>query len=90
MAEGMRMVDPGGNSIAYFKSQRTRWPPEVGSKDPKAVMAHHPQVKFAWSLWGNETVCGPKLMVAEAKTDFSWVGVKEPGDRRFRSLRVLW
>ena len=31
MAEGMRIVAPGGNSMMSFNSQRTRWPPRVGS-----------------------------------------------------------
>lgn len=46
VAEGMSMVEPGGNSMARLRSQRTRWPPLVGSKSPRAVTAHQPKRRF--------------------------------------------
>lgn len=52
VAEGMRIVAPGGNSITSFRSQRTRCPPSFGLKRPRAVMAHHPKGRFPGSVWG--------------------------------------
>jgi hypothetical protein len=54
--DGMRMVDPGGNSTTSLHSQSTIWPPFTGSKDPSAVMAHHPNGRFPKSMCGRLTV----------------------------------
>jgi hypothetical protein len=61
------MVDPGGNSITSFRSQSTKCPPRLGWKGPRAVMAHHPNGRFAGSVWSKEQALGPKLKVQQAK-----------------------
>ena len=67
VAVGLWMVEPGGNSIANFKSQSMRWPPLVASKFPRAVIAHQPNGRFWESRCINERTRGPKFMVAHAK-----------------------
>jgi len=67
-ADGISMVEPAGNSITSPHSQRTRWPPRLGSNDPKAVIAHRPNGRFAVSLCLKHSVRGPKLTVADANT----------------------
>jgi len=61
MAEGRRMVEPGGNSMTRWQSQRTKWPPFFGLNEPRAVTAHQPKAKLAKSVCLKHTVCGPKL-----------------------------
>lgn len=68
VADGIRMVDPGGNSMARPHSQRMRWPPFLGSKFPSAVTAHMPKARFSESLCLKHTVRGPRLYVVAAKT----------------------
>jgi hypothetical protein len=52
--------------MTNFRSQRTRWPPSVGSKLPSAVIAHQPNGRFPGSVWGYVQVQGPKLKVKQA------------------------
>jgi len=66
--DGMRMVDPGGNSMTICRSQRMRWPPRIGLKFPRAVIAHQPKGRFPMSMWSKQHVVGPKLNVAHANT----------------------
>jgi len=63
MAEGISIVDPGGKSITSPRSQRMSWPPLCRLNWPRKVMEHHPNDKFAWSVWGKVMVCGPRLTV---------------------------
>ena len=67
VAEGKRMVEPGGNSTASLRSQSMRWPPFMGSKSPRAVMAHQPNARFEESRCMKERTWGPKFMVEQAK-----------------------
>jgi hypothetical protein len=66
--EGIRIVEPGGNSITSLRSHRTRCPPRVGSNLPRAVIAHQPNGRLAKSTWSKQHVFGPKLNVAQANT----------------------
>ena len=67
-ADGIRIVDPGGNSITSWRSQSTRWPPRLGSKEPREVMEHQPLGRLPGSVCLNETVEGPKLKVEHVNT----------------------
>lgn len=70
-AEGIRIVEPGGNLMIRPNSQSTRWPPLSGSKFPSAVMAHHPNARLKVSLWGHEIVEGPMLKETLVNTDLN-------------------
>lgn len=70
MAEGMRMLHPGGRRMTRPRSQRMRWPPRSGLNFPSAVMTHQPNARLPESVWGKDTVKGPKLIVIAAKTVF--------------------
>lgn len=67
-AEGISMVEPGGNRMTRPNSHRTRCPPRSGLNLPRAVIAHQPHARFPESMWGSVTVHGPKLNVHAAKT----------------------
>ena len=68
VANGMRTVEPGGNSMTRPHSQRIRWPPFLGSKSPNAVTAHMPKGRLEKSVCLKQTVRGPKLYVVAANT----------------------
>jgi hypothetical protein len=68
VADGMRIVEPGGNSMTRPHSQRIRWPPFLGSKSPNAVTAHMPKGRLEKSVCLKQTVRGPKLYVVAANT----------------------
>jgi hypothetical protein len=65
-ADGMSIVEPGGNSMTNFRSQRMRWPLRVGLKLPSAIMAHQPKGRFPGSVCGYVQVQGSKLKVKQA------------------------
>ena len=68
LAEGMRIVEPGGNSMTRWRSHNTRCPPRLKSKLPRAVIAHQPKGRFPESVWSKHTVKGPRLKVQHANT----------------------
>jgi hypothetical protein len=47
MGEGIKTLEPGGNQIIRRQSHDIRSPPSSGSKEPRDVIAHHPQARFA-------------------------------------------
>lgn len=83
-AEGMRMVEPAGNSMARLSSHSTMWPPRVWSNLPSAVMLQIPNGRLAASRCLPVTVLGPKLNAAAAHTLFLKLGVRWP----WRAVRV--
>lgn len=68
VAEGISTVDPAGNSMTRWRSHRIRWPPRLGSNDPREVIPHHPKGRLALSVCLKHVVVGPKLNVAAAHT----------------------
>ena len=67
VADGRRIVEPGGNSMTRLHSQRMRWPPFLGSKFPNAATVHMPKARLAKSVCLKQTVRGLKLYVVAAK-----------------------
>lgn len=66
VAEGRRIVEPGGNSMTRPHSQRMRWPLFLGLKFPNAVTAHMPKARLVKSVCLKQMVQGPKLYVVAA------------------------
>jgi hypothetical protein len=64
VADGMRIVAPGGNSITISMSHKIRCPPNFGLKLPNAVTAHQPNARFALSRCAYVMVLGPRLKEA--------------------------
>ena len=63
MAEGKRMVDPGGKRMTSPRSQKTRWPPRSVLNSLQLVTAHCPQKGLPGSVCGWVMTVGPKLTV---------------------------
>ena len=68
VADGMRTVEPGRNSMTRLHSQRIRWPPFLGSKSPNAVTAHMPKGRLEKSVCLKQTVQGPRLYMVAVNT----------------------
>ncbi len=66
-AEGMKMLDPAGNSMMSHKSHRIRCLPIFWSKFPIVVMTHRLSALFPLSVCSSMQVL-PKLTVVASKT----------------------
>ncbi len=68
IAEGIRIVEPGGKSMMSFRSQRTKCPPCLGSNQPNAVNAHHPNGGLPEvGCAGKQRVRGPEVKCCTRK-----------------------
>ena len=68
VADGRRIVEPGGNLMIKPHSQRMRWLPFLGLKSPNAVTVHILNGRLVKSVCLKQTVRGPKLYVLAANT----------------------